>query len=77
MKFPLIHCSGQLFKQYICNLWVFTDQSHLQWIEDYQHELHAALYNGLKDVMQHGKGNVNMNDIGNYIILPSSYISGP
>jgi hypothetical protein len=76
-KFPIIQYGGHLFQQYICDVWVSTDQNCLQWIQNNQPQLRASLYNGLEDVVEHGEHNVNLDDIGHRIVLPSSYVGGP
>lgn len=76
-QFPIIHFAGRLFQQYICDMWVSTDQNRLRWVENNQTQLRAALYNGLEDAIGHGEGDIGLRDVGHRVVLPSSYIGGP
>jgi hypothetical protein len=77
MEFPLLQCGGRLFQQYICDMWVLTDQNCLRWVETHQPQLCAALYSNLEDAVGHDETNINLHDIGHQVVLPSSYIGGP
>jgi hypothetical protein len=46
-------------------------------MENNQQMLCASLYSGLQDTVAMRDDNLNLNDIGQYVILPSSYIGGP
>ena len=76
-EFPIIHYGGRLFQQYLCDIWVSTDQNRLRWVKNNQPQLRAALYSGLEDAVAHGEPNVDLHDIGHRVVLPSSYIGGP
>jgi hypothetical protein len=76
-EFPIIHCGGRLFQQYACDIWISTDQNRLRWVENNQPQLRAALYSGLEDAVGHGDPDVDLNDIGHRVVLPSSYTGGP
>ena len=58
-EFPILQCGGHLYQQYICNMWVSTDQNHLRWVETHQPQLHVALFSGLEDSVIHGEGDVD------------------
>jgi hypothetical protein len=58
-------------------MWVSTNQNHLRWVETHQAQLRGALYSGLEDAVGHGEADINLQDIGHRIVLPSSYIGGP
>jgi len=58
-------------------MWVSVDQSHLQWIEENQTQLHTALYWGLEDAVHHEEEDINSDNMGHRVVLPSSYIGGP
>ena|ERR1700679_840358 len=56
-EFAIVQYGGCLFQQYLCNIWISTDQNHLQWVENHQPQLQAALYSGLEDaVITHPEG---------------------
>jgi hypothetical protein len=76
-EFPILHHGLRLMQQYVCDMWVSTDQNRLRWIEFNQPQLRAALYSGLEDAVGHGEDDVNLQDIGHRVVLPSSYIGGP
>jgi hypothetical protein len=75
--FPILHLGGRLLQQYICDMWVSTDQSRLRWLESHQADLRASLYSGLEDAVGHGEQDLDLRDIGHRVVLPSSYIGGP
>jgi len=58
-------------------MWVSTDQNRLRWIETHQPQLRAALYSGLEDAAGHGEMDIDLDDVGHRVVLPSSYIGGP
>jgi len=76
-EFPIIHLGGQLFQQYLYDMWVSANQNRLHLMENNQQTLCASLYSGLQDVVAMRDDNLNLNDIGRCVILPSSYIEGP
>ena len=76
-EFPILQYGGRLFQQYVCDVWVSTDQNRLRWVESHQPELRATLYSGLEDAVGHGEEDVNLHDVGHRVVLPSSYIGGP
>lgn len=76
-EYPTLQFGGRLFQQYVCDMWVSTDQSRLRWVETHQSQLRAALYSGLEDAVQHGERDIDLHDVGHRVVLPSSYIGGP
>lgn len=76
-KFPTLHYGGRLFQQYLCDVWVSTDQNRLRWLRNNQPQLRAALYSGLEDAVGRSDDNLDLNDIGRRTVLPSSYTGGP
>ena len=73
-EFPILQLGGRLFQQYVCDMWVSTDQNHLQWIETHQPQLRAALYSGLEDAAGHGEMDIDLDDVGHRVVLPSSLL---
>jgi len=76
-EFPILQSAGRLFQQYLCDVWVSTDQNRLRWIESNQPLLRADLYSGLEDAAGTGDSDVELDDVGHRVVLPSSYIGGP
>lgn len=54
-----------------------ADQQHLAWIERNQAIFRAARFNNLEDAAVHDRDNLDLNDLGQPVILPSSYTGGP
>ena len=75
--FPSLHLGGCLFQQYICDVWISSDQNRLRWVQHNQPRLHTDLYSGLEDVTSQNDNDVDLTTIGHCVILPSSYVSGP
>jgi hypothetical protein len=75
--FPSIHIGGRLFQQYICDVWVSSDQNQLRWVQHNQPRLRATLYSGLKDIASQQDNTLDLHSIGHRVILPSSYVGGP
>lgn len=71
---PTLFQAGALFQQYIVDCWAATDQSRLNYLRNNQDKLRAASYKGLTDVI--AAGDVQLNQVGQRFILPSSYIGG-
>ena len=67
---------ARLFQQYICNAWAFVEQSNLTWIVHNQRQIRADLYSGLRDHVAQDP-NVNLQDTGRSIVLPSSHSGSP
>jgi len=72
----LLH-GGQLFIRWLVDMYASLDQNRLLWLRLNQTKLRAALYSGLQDAMSAADGDVNLADLGQHVVLPSSYIGGP
>ena len=53
------------------------DQSRLQFLEDNQPRIRAVHFSGLEDAIVEDSDNADLRELGQHIILPSSYIGGP
>jgi hypothetical protein len=53
------------------------DQQRLHFIRTQQPKLRTTLLNGIEDALSTNDDHVDLNDIGQRIILPSSYLGGP
>lgn len=76
-EFSILHYGGRLFQQYVCDVWVSTDQNRLLWVEQNQRQLRASLYSSLKDAIGHGDGDIRLADLGHRVVLPSSHVDSP
>lgn len=72
----LLRC-GRLFTHYVVNMFASADQQCLAWIERNQPIFRAARFNNLEDATVHDGDNLDLNDLGQCVILPSSYTGGP
>lgn len=68
---------GQLFQRYIVDMFATIDQSRLYYLRHEQPKIRASLYSGLEDAVIQGDGDVDLHDLGQRTVLPSSYIGGP
>ena len=58
------------------DLFACLDQSRLQYLEDNQSQIQAAHFSGLEDVMADDGDAADLQELGQCIILPSSYVGG-
>ncbi len=66
--------AGRFLQQFIVDAYACTEQNRLKFIRENQRQLRCDLYNGLQDALN--AGNVFGNDIGQKMILPSSFLGG-
>jgi hypothetical protein len=59
------------------DMWATADQSRLRYMQFNQPKLRAELYSGLEDAIHAADDNLELNDLGQCVVLPSSYIGGP
>ncbi len=69
-----LHYYGRLFQQWIVDMYTVVERARLNYLRFNQKQIRAELYNGLQDAMISGDSATN---VGQRIILPSSFISGP
>ncbi len=53
------------------------DQNRLCFLRFNQPKLRACLYSGLQDALSAADDNMNLNELGQWVVLPSSYTGGP
>ncbi|KIM40031.1 hypothetical protein M413DRAFT_29163, partial [Hebeloma cylindrosporum] len=73
---PLLR-GGRLFTRYVVDMFASADQQRLSWIERNQQTFRAARFNNLEDAAANDDDNLDLNDLGQRVILPSSYTGGP
>ncbi len=66
--------AGRLLQQFIVDAYACTEQNRLKFIRENQRQLHCDLYNGLQDALN--AGDILGNDVGQKMILPSSFQGG-
>jgi hypothetical protein len=77
-EFPTLLSGGRLFQEYVVDAWASSDQSQLLYLRKNQGNLRASLYSGLQDATVHNNdGDIDLNELGQRYILPSSYVCGP
>ena len=67
--------AGQLFQQWLVDIFGSIDQDRLQWILRNQKKIRCDVYKSLHEVINHN-GNPHPRDIGKASILPRSYTGG-
>jgi hypothetical protein len=75
-EFNTILRGGRLFQQLLVDVWASSEQMRLEWYRRNQDTLRAALYSGLADHIQ-ASDDANLNDLGQRVILPSSFTGSP
>ena len=68
--FSTAHYCGRLFQELIVDCWAQTESNRLRWVEQNQKQLRSDTYKGLSDALHDGD---HLQDVGNKIILPSSF----
>ncbi|CDO77896.1 hypothetical protein BN946_scf184952.g8 [Trametes cinnabarina] len=75
-EFSTILRGRRLFQQYAVDVWAAAEQQRLNWVRNNQGHLRAMLYSGLEDALRGGR-EVDLNELGRMMVLPSSFIGGP
>lgn len=75
-EFSTILYGGRLLQEFMVDMWAQADQERLRWNRTHQNTIRAALYSGLEDAVGADGDQVNLEQVGRRIILPSSYIGG-
>lgn len=68
---------GRLLQQYIVDAWASAEQNRLRFIQYHQPTLRASLYSGLQDAVAHADAAMDLNELGQRVVLPSSFRGGP
>jgi hypothetical protein len=76
-EFSTILRGCRLFQTYLVDMYACIDQERLHFIRTQQRRLRVTLLNGMEDALTTSDNQVDLNHIGERIILPSSYIGGP
>jgi hypothetical protein len=72
----MLLCGGHLFTHYVVDMFASVDQQRVRWIEMNQPLFRAARFNNLEDAAVDDPDNLDLNEIGQRVFLPSSYIGG-
>lgn len=75
-NFNLLIRYAQLFHQFLVDMFVKVESESLLFITLNQQKLRVESYVHLQDAVNND-GNVNPNDLGQMVILPSSFINSP
>ena len=76
-EFSTILRGGRLFQQYVVDMWAAAEHSRLTFLRHNQDTLRASVYSGLEDAIGAGDADVDLNQLGQRVVLPSSFIGGP
>lgn len=68
---------GSLFQRFIVDMYAAVDQSRLRYILLNQNIFRAARFNNLQDAAAHEPDNLDLDELGERVFLPSSYTGGP
>ncbi|CAB4416166.1 unnamed protein product [Rhizophagus irregularis] len=69
-----LHWYGRLFQQWIVDMYAMIEQTRLNYLRHNQKQIRAELYSGLQDAINSGD---NLANVGQRIILPSTFTGGP
>jgi hypothetical protein len=72
--FSTIHHAGRLFQEWLVDAYAQVENNRLQFHRMNQGKLRSDLYNGLQDAIL---GGADLNEFGQRVILPSSFIGSP
>jgi hypothetical protein len=75
-SFNIIVHSGRLFQQYVVDVWAAVEQNRVNYLRFNQDQIRASLYSGLQDHV-HLQDEVDLNNLGQRIVLPSSFTGSP
>lgn len=66
-----------MFQRYLVDMFMRINQEHLHFIQTEQPKLRTTLLNGIEDALSMHDDNIDLNQLGECIILPSSYLGRP
>jgi hypothetical protein len=67
----------QLFQEWLVDQYCKVESQRLSYLRTHQDSIRADLYQGLADALHEADGELDMNNIGRRVILPSSFTGGP
>jgi hypothetical protein len=70
----VVHHAGRLFQEWLVDAFAQVENNRLNFHRANQEKLRADLYNGLQDAIS---GGADLADIGQRIVLPSTFIGSP
>lgn len=68
---------GRLYTRFIVDMFASIDQQRLRYLEQQQPLFRAARFNNLEDANMADPDNLDLNELGQRVFLPSSYTGGP
>ncbi|RXW11645.1 hypothetical protein EST38_g14210 [Candolleomyces aberdarensis] len=76
-KFLTVLCGKCLLQRYLVDMYASINQNRLRYLCLNKPQLRACLYSGLQDSLSADNEEVDLNQLGQKVILPSLYIGGP
>ena len=67
--------AGRLFQQYVVDIYIKLETTRLDFYRQKQKEMRAELYQGSVDSVMTGE--TRASEVGQRIVLPTSFIGGP
>jgi Helitron helicase-like domain at N-terminus len=75
-EFSTILRGCRLFQTYLVDMFACIDHERLRFIQTQQPRLRTTLLHGIEDALSSNDDHIDLNQLGQRIILPSSYIGG-
>ena len=76
-EFSTILRACRLFQTYLVDMFACIDQQRLRFIRTQQSKLRITMLDGVEDALSSSDDHLDLNQLGQRIILPSSYLGGP
>ena len=76
-EFSTILHGCRLFQTYLVDMFACIDQERLHFIRTQQRRLRVTLLNGMEDALSTNDNEIDLNQLGQRVFLPSSYLGGP
>jgi Helitron helicase-like domain at N-terminus len=76
-EFSTILRGCRLFQTYLVDMFACIDQECLRFIQTQQPRFRTTMLNGIEDALSQSDDHVDLTQLGQRIILPSSYLGGP
>ena len=76
-EFSTILRACRLFQRYLVDMFACIDQERLHFIRSQQSKLRTTMLNGIEDALSENDDHIDLSQLGQRVILPSSYLGGP
>lgn len=76
-EFSSILRGGRLLQHFIVDMFAAIDQNRLRWYSTHQSQFRLSHLQGMEDAINQGDESRDLHQVGQKVILPSSYTGGP